>query len=97
MKSSHNTRIQRPTITGRGPVEAEALYPLNSFMRRLGIGRHSLTAMRRKGLPVRLIGTRMFIDGREALDFLRRYWADEERQQGIQKPAEFPESQEPVS
>lgn len=50
-------------------------------MRRLGIGRHSLTALRRQGLPVRMIGTRAFVDGSEALETLRRLWGGEQNQQ----------------
>jgi len=78
------SRINSP---GRGPIQADALYPVSAFMRRLGIGRHSLTALRRRGLPVRPIGTRMFIDGAEALEFLRGQWADEERQRKAERPA----------
>ena len=59
---------------GRGEIRADALYPIGVFLRRLGIGRHSLTALRRQGLPVHSIGQRLFIDGSEALDTLRRLW-----------------------
>jgi hypothetical protein len=58
----------------RGPIEEHAVYPLATFLKRLGIGRHSLTAMRKRGLPVRSIGRRTFIDGAEALEFLRAMW-----------------------
>jgi len=63
--------------TGRGPIEADAIYPVATFLRRLGIGRHSLTAMRRAGLPVRFIGRRAMVDGQEALEFLRQVWRSE--------------------
>jgi hypothetical protein len=59
---------------GRGELRADALYPVAVFMRRLGIGRHSLTALRRQGLPIRNIGQRCYIDGSEALTALRRIW-----------------------
>jgi hypothetical protein len=70
------------TAQGRGELRADALYPLPVFLRRLGIGRHSLTALRRAGLPVRSIGTRLMIDGQEALDFLRRSWQQPAGDQG---------------
>jgi hypothetical protein len=65
--------------SGRGAIEAAAFYPIAVFMRRLGIGRHSFTALRRQGLPVRPIGTRLFIDGEEALAFLRRLWREQDQ------------------
>lgn len=60
---------------GRGELRADALYPLAVFLRRLGIGRHSLAALRRRGLPLHTIGRRQFIDGEEAIKFLRELWA----------------------
>ena len=62
------------SLHSRGEIRADAVYPMGVFMRRLGIGRHSLAALRRQGLPVRLIGRRAFIDGTEALACLRRLW-----------------------
>ena len=64
----------RSFTQGRGPIAADEIYPLSVFLKRLGVGRHSLTALRRQGLPLRPIGTRLFIDGSEALDTLRRIW-----------------------
>jgi hypothetical protein len=60
--------------TGRGPIDAHAIYPLAVFLRRLGIGRPSLTALRRQGLPVHHVGQRVFIDGAEAIGALRQLW-----------------------
>jgi hypothetical protein len=74
---------------GRGELRADALYPLAVFMRRLGIGRHSLTSLRRQGLPVRSIGQRLFVDGSEALDALRRIW---QADQGGGGSARIPEA-----
>ena len=74
-------------ITNRGSIEAGALYPVAVFLKRLGIGRHSLTALRQRGLRVRMIGTRAFVDGQEALATLRRLW-DEEDQAAATKAAE---------
>ena len=64
----------------RGPIDANAIYPVGVFTRRLGIGRHSLTSLRRQGLPVRLIGQRLFVDGEEALATFRRLWRSSETQ-----------------
>jgi hypothetical protein len=72
----------RRSGTARGDIEAQAIYPLAVFLRRLGIGRHSLTALRRQGLPVHAIGTRLFVDGGEAIDTLRRIWAADQRPHG---------------
>jgi hypothetical protein len=70
------TKGGRPkSLHGRGEIRADALYPVGTFTRRLGIGRHSLTALRRQGLPVRSIGQRLFVDGMEALAFLRNLWS----------------------
>ena len=68
-------RKPSPT-TGRGLIKAQAIYPLPVFLKRLGIGRHSLAALRRRGLQVRPIGQRLFIDGAEALGTLRKLWAE---------------------
>jgi len=64
-------------LAGRGPIEADAVYPLSVFLKRLGIGRSSLTALRRRGLQIHLIGRRLFIDGGEAVAFLRNLWEGE--------------------
>jgi hypothetical protein len=68
---------KRPTRSpGIGPIDERSVYPLTVFTKRLGLCRHSLMALRRQGLPVRIIGERrLFIDGKEAVDFLRRQWA----------------------
>lgn len=71
---------RKPKGQGRGELRADAIYPLGVFLKRLGIGRHSLTALRRQGLPVRAIGTRLFVDGSEALATLRRIWGHGEQE-----------------
>jgi hypothetical protein len=63
----------------RGSIDAHAIYPVSVFLRRLGIGRHSFTSLRRQGLPVRSIGQRLYIDGSEALETLRRLWQQAEQ------------------
>ena len=76
---------------GRGAISEDALYPVSVFMRKLGIGRHSMNALRKRGLPVRSIGTRLMVDGQEALAFLRRQWHDPEADQG--EPVSIQEEQ----
>ncbi|MEN6557312.1 MAG: hypothetical protein ABFC54_03935, partial [Thermoguttaceae bacterium] len=61
--------------------------PVGVFLRRLGIGRHSLASLRRQGLPVRSIGTRLMIDGGEALAFLRGQWRESASDRGGQADA----------
>ena len=68
----------RKLADGRGPIESNAIYPVHTFLKRLGIGRHSLAALRRKGLRVRPIGQRLFVDGSEALELLRRLWREQD-------------------
>jgi hypothetical protein len=70
-------RLRGPT--GRGAIEADAVYPLATFLRRLGIARHSLAALRRHGLPLHPIGRRLFVDGSEALATLRTMWAKKDQ------------------
>jgi hypothetical protein len=70
--------MSRPLIChrriARGEVRADAIYPLSVFLRRLGIGRASLNALRKRGLQVHPIGRRLFVDGGQAIVFLRRLW-----------------------
>ena len=70
----------------RGPIEAHAVYPLATFIQRLGIGRSSLTVLRRRGLKLRMIGSRCFVDGAEAVEALRRIWAEDEAGQAGEAP-----------
>lgn len=72
----------------RGPIEAHGIYPLSVFLARLGIGRSSLAALRRRGLKMRMIGTRAYIDGAEAVAVLRRIWAEDEAAKGSQSPSD---------
>jgi hypothetical protein len=54
----------------RGPISANELYPLATFMARLGIGRSTLIEWRKRGLPLRNEGRRVFVVGRDALAWL---------------------------
>jgi hypothetical protein len=61
---------------GRGELRADSIYTIGGFMTTSRLGRHSLASLRKLGLPTRTIGQRVFIDGQEALNFLRRHWQD---------------------
>ncbi len=60
-----------------GAIEGHAIYPMSVFLKRLGIGRTSLTALRAVGLPVHTTARKCFIDGAEAIVFFRSLWARE--------------------
>ena len=69
-------------LNGRGEIRADAIYPTGVLMRRLGIGRNTLTSLRGRGLPVRQLGRRCsFVFGGELIDFLRG-----EQDQGNEHP-----------
>ena len=70
---------KRKPVRGRGEIRADCLYPLQTFLLRLGIGRGTLTTLRKQGLPVHILGKRrVFIDGSEAVATLRRLWGQQE-------------------
>ncbi len=47
-------------------------------MRKLGIGRNTLTSLRRRGLKVHFVGRRCgLVDGGELIAFLRAQWKSE--------------------
>lgn len=59
-------------LHGRGEIRADSIYPVTVLMRRLGIARNTLAGLRRRGLPVHLLGRRCtFVFGNELIDFLR--------------------------
>ena len=62
---------------GRGEIATNAIYPLSTFLKRLGIGRSTLIMLRKRGFPVHFIGRRIFIDGQEAVDTFRQIFAQE--------------------
>lgn len=62
---------------GRGEIVTNAIYPLSTFLKRLGIGRSTLIMLRKRGLPTHCIGRRIFIDGREAVVAFRQIFAQE--------------------
>jgi hypothetical protein len=59
-------------LHGRGEIRSDAIYPIIVVMRRLGIGRSTLTTMRRQGLSVRQLGRRCtYVFGSELIEFLK--------------------------
>jgi len=60
------TAKQRPT-----GIEAGAVYTQQEFCERLGLGRKAFVAARRRGLPVRKLSRRIYIDSDEATAWLR--------------------------
>ena len=62
---------------GRGEIVTNAIYPLSTFLKRLGIGRTTLIMLRKRGLPTHCIGRRIFIDGQEAVNAFRHIFAQE--------------------
>jgi hypothetical protein len=47
------------------PIDANSIYPLPDFMRRTGLAKAAVRAMRRTGLVVRRIGRRSYVWGRD--------------------------------
>ena len=70
-------------LQGRGEIRADALYPISTLMRKLGIARNTLTSLRRQGLKVHFLGRRCgLIDGAELIQFLRTQWQQQEGNTG---------------
>jgi hypothetical protein len=84
MDTNSRSRGRPPKpLQGRGEIRSDCLYPLTVLLRRLGISRNSLTAMRRRGLPVRFISRRSaVVDGGELIAFLRKEWREEGSENG---------------
>ncbi len=55
---------------GFGRIEAHHLYTVAEFRRRLNWGDHAWRTARREGLPVRRIGKRAYVSGREAIEWI---------------------------
>lgn len=53
------------------PIRADESYPLDTFSRMTGIGKHGLRTARKNGLQVRYIGRRGFVLGSDWLTYLR--------------------------
>ena len=55
--------------TAAGEISADGMYTLAEIRARLGLGTYALREARRRGLPVRKIGRRSYVLGKDILDF----------------------------
>ena len=67
MPAGNAAKAERP-----GEVRADALYTLDEIRHRLGLGQAALRMARRAGLPVRTIGRRRFVLGKDLIQFVER-------------------------
>lgn len=58
-------------MTVPGYISATELYRLPEAKRRLGMGRHSFSLLRRAGLPTLKVGRNVYIEGSALLDALK--------------------------
>jgi len=71
-------RPPKPPKGARGEVRSDSIYPVTVLLKRLGIGRNSLVAMHRRGLPVHHLGRRCaVVYGKELVEFLVEEWRRE--------------------
>jgi len=54
------------------PIDANSIYPLPDFMRRTGLAKAAIRAMRRTGLIVRRIGRRSYVCGRDFQEWVEK-------------------------
>jgi hypothetical protein len=54
----------------RGEIEASTAYPLETFIRKTGLGRKAIARLRRDGMPVRVAGRQRFIIGADFIEAL---------------------------
>jgi hypothetical protein len=55
------------------PIAADSIYPLDCFMRRTGLAKSAIRAMRRNGFVVRRIGRRSYVWGRDFQDWVENH------------------------
>ncbi|MCE5268287.1 MAG: helix-turn-helix domain-containing protein [Planctomycetaceae bacterium] len=63
------SRSQREPDTIAGEIHADGMYTLAEIRARLGLGTYALREARRHGLPVRKIGRRSYVLGKDILAF----------------------------
>lgn len=61
------------TIMAEPVIRADECYPLPVFKKLTGMGAAALREARRKGLPVRRIGLRAFVLGRDFMEFVENH------------------------
>lgn len=57
----------KPDVAGE--ISADSMYTLSEIRARLGLGTYALREARRRGLPVRKIGRRSYVLGKDILNF----------------------------
>lgn len=62
----------KPSRNTPGVISAHELYRLDEFKARMGWTESSYRSARRKGLPVLEEGKRRYVDGSDAIRYLRR-------------------------
>lgn len=55
-----------------GTISDDKTYPLEVFQKTAGLGKHSMSQLRRQGLRVHYCGNRAFVRGRDFSEFLAR-------------------------
>ncbi len=60
---------QRQPNAAAGEISADGMYTLSEIRVRLGLGTYALREARRRGLPVRKIGRRCYVLGKDLLDY----------------------------
>lgn len=58
------------SATSHGEIRADAAYTIDALEQRFGIGKGALRQARRQGLPVRRIGRRSYVLGRDVIQWL---------------------------
>ena len=58
---------KQPDVAGE--ISSDGMYTLAEIRARLGLGTYALREARRHGLPVRKIGRRSYVLGKDILDF----------------------------
>ena len=56
-----------------GSIRADELYTLPAVEKRLGFGVTAMRTARRNGLPVRYIGRKGFVAGKDLLEYFERH------------------------
>lgn len=59
--------------TGKtGEIRADGIYTLHELQQRMGLGQAALRTARRNGLPIKRIGRRGYVLGRDLIEYVDR-------------------------
>jgi hypothetical protein len=67
---------------GDGWIQANRVYTLAEFKRRLSLGNHAMRMLRNRGLPVRMLGRQKLVVGRDFLALAMKLPTAEELRNG---------------